>query len=141
MKHSPTTYNVCITNANDKHIRVLGGHRSTSRGSQLPFTHLQMWKKFHLQNKAYHYPYETFPSKTINVCPPSGKWELGCYDSVIVNLDPVCEWPHSGLEGLDILDFGSLVEYPANLQYQGHQVMELCLIFHIIQCTRSILLV
>jgi hypothetical protein len=90
-----------ITNANDEYIRVLGGRRSASRGSQLPFTHLQVWKKLCLQNKAYHYPHETLPSKTINACPPSGEWELGRYDPVIVNLDPDREWPHSGLEGLD----------------------------------------
>ena len=94
-------YIQCITNANDGYIRVLGGRRSASQGSQLPFTHLQVWKKLRLQNKAYHYPHETLPSKTINACPPSGEWELGRYDPVIVNLDPDCEWPHSGLEGLD----------------------------------------
>jgi hypothetical protein len=102
-----------ISNTNDGYIRVLGGRRSV-RGSQLPFTHLQVWKKLRLQNKAYHYPHETLPSKTVNVCPPSGEWELGRYDPVIVNLDPDCEWPHSGLEGLVTSDLGSLVDYPAN---------------------------
>jgi Plavaka transposase/uncharacterized protein DUF6830 len=94
-----------ITNANDGYIRVIGGRRSASQGSQLPFTHLQVWKKLRLQNKAYHYPHETLPSKTVNACPPSGEWELGRYDPVIVNLNPDCEWPHSGLEGLDTSDF------------------------------------
>ena len=97
-----------ISNANDGYIRVLGGRRS-ARGSQLPFTHLRGWKKFRLQNKAYHYPHETLPSKTVNACPPSGEWELGRYDPVIVNLDPDCEWPLSGIEGMDILNFCSLV--------------------------------
>jgi hypothetical protein len=105
-----------ISNANDGYIRVLGGRRSASRGSQLPFTHLQVWKKVRLQNKAYHYPHETLPPKTVNACPPSSEWELGRYDSVIVNLDPDCKWPNSGLEGMNILDFGSLIEYPANPQ-------------------------
>ena len=74
-----------------------------------------MWKKFRLQNKAYHYPHETLPPKTVNACPLSGEWELGRYDQVIVNLYPDCEWLRSGLEGMDIIDFGSLIEYPANL--------------------------
>ena len=95
-----------ISNVNDGYIRVLGGRRS-ARGSQLPFTHLRVWKKLRLQNKAYHYPHETLPSKTINACPPSDEWGLGRYDPVIVNLDPDYTWPHSGLEGLDILNFGS----------------------------------
>ena len=43
-----------IGNANHGYIRVLGGCRSASRGSQLPFTHLQVWKKVLLQNKVYH---------------------------------------------------------------------------------------
>ncbi|KAF8800937.1 hypothetical protein BYT27DRAFT_7227077 [Phlegmacium glaucopus] len=111
-------YIQCIANANDGYIRVLGGRRSASQGSQLPFTHLQVWKKLHLQNKAYHFPHETLPSKTVNACPPSGEWELGRYNPVIVNLDPDFEWPHSRLE--------------------GHQVAELCLIFCIIQHTRSL---
>ncbi|KAF8801574.1 hypothetical protein BYT27DRAFT_7261911 [Phlegmacium glaucopus] len=98
-----SNYIQCITNANDGYIRVLGGRRSASQGSQLPFTHLQVWKKHRLQNKAYHFPHETLPSKTVNACPPS---------------DPDFEWPHSRLE--------------------GHQVAELCLIFHMIQCTRSL---
>ncbi|KAF8808091.1 hypothetical protein BYT27DRAFT_7097852, partial [Phlegmacium glaucopus] len=111
-------YIQCIANANDGYIRVLGGCRSASQGSQLPFTHLQVWKKLRLQNKAYHFPHETLLSKTVNACPPSGEWELGRYDPVIVNLDPDFEWPHSRLE--------------------GHQVVELCLIFRIIQRTRSL---
>ena len=92
-----------ISNVNDGYIRALGGRRSASRGVQLPFTHLQVWKKFRLQNKAYHYPHETLPPKTVNACPPSGEWKLGRYDPVIVNLDPDCEWPRSGLEGMYIL--------------------------------------
>ena len=94
-----------ITNAESGYIRVIGGRRSTSQGSQLPFTHLQVWKKLRLQNKAYHYPHEILPPKTVNACPPSGEWELGRYDPVIINLDPDCEWPRSGLEGPDTLDF------------------------------------
>ena len=67
-----------------------------------------------MQNKAYHYPHETLPPKTINACPPSGEWELGHYDPVIIKLDPDVKWLHSGLKGMDILD--SLIKYPANLQ-------------------------
>ncbi|KAF8809172.1 hypothetical protein BYT27DRAFT_7222697 [Phlegmacium glaucopus] len=98
-------YIQCIANANNGYIRVLGGRRSASQGSQLPFTHLQVWKKLHLQNIAYHFPHETLPSKTVNACPPSGEWELGRYNPVIINLDPDFEWPHSRLEGMDIIDF------------------------------------
>ena len=56
-----SNYIQCISNANNGHIRVLDGRRSAFRESQLPFTHLQVWKKFRLQNKAYHYPHETLP--------------------------------------------------------------------------------
>ncbi|KAF8800624.1 hypothetical protein BYT27DRAFT_7262783 [Phlegmacium glaucopus] len=68
-----SNYIQCITNANNGYIRVLGGRHSASQGSQLPFTHLQVWKKLCLQNKAYHFPHETLPSKTVNACPPSGE--------------------------------------------------------------------
>jgi hypothetical protein len=93
-------YMQCIDGANDRYIRTLGGHCSACLA--LPFTHLQVWKNFCLQNKAYHYPHETFPSKVVNACPPSGDWEWGRYDPVTANLDPACKWPNSGLKGPDV---------------------------------------
>ena len=113
-------YIQCISNAVDGYIRVLGGHCSTSQGSQLPFTHLQVWKKLRLQNKAYHYPHEALPLQTINACPPSGEWGLGCYDPVIINLDPDCKWPHSGLEGMNILELVQMHCVSLCESYFGH---------------------
>ena len=116
-------YMQCISNSNDRFIRVLGG-RHSARGSQLPFTHLQVWKKVRLQNKAYHYPHETLPFKTVNACPPSGEWKLGHYDSVIVILDPDCEWPHSGLEGLDTFCSFLNIMLISNLsRSSGHRIV------------------
>jgi hypothetical protein len=89
-----------IDGANDRYIRTLGGCHSACLA--LLFTHLQVWKNFHLQNKAYHYPHETLPSKVVNACPSSGDWEWGQYNPVIANLDPACEWPNSSLKGLDV---------------------------------------
>lgn len=92
-----------LSRVNDGHIRVFGGRRScTSKDTHLPFTHLQVWKKFRLQNKAYHSPHQPLPSCTVNACPPSGEWSLGHYDPVVVNLDPANKWPHSGLKGVHI---------------------------------------
>ncbi|KAF8817000.1 hypothetical protein BYT27DRAFT_7325734 [Phlegmacium glaucopus] len=108
-----SNYMQCII-TDDGYIRALGGRRSASQGP-LPFTHLQIWKKFCLQNKAYHYPHETLRSEAVNACPPSGKWELGRHDPVIANLDPACEWPHSGLKGLDTVHL-AIIEYCANPQ-------------------------
>jgi hypothetical protein len=89
-----------INGANNRYIRTLGGHHSACLA--LPFTHLQVWKNFCLQNKAYHYPHKTLSSKVVNACPPSGDWEWGWYNPVIANLDPACEWPNSGLKGPDV---------------------------------------
>ncbi len=89
-----------LSKVNDGHIRVLGGRRSgTSKDIHLPFTHLQVWKKIRLQNKAYHFPHQAMPSRTVNACPPLGEWVHGHYDPIIVNLDPTNKWPHSGLKG------------------------------------------
>jgi hypothetical protein len=89
-----------INKADDGYIRTLGGRRSALSGCQLPFTHLQVWNKFCLQNTAYHFPHNPLPSKTVNASPPSNEWILGHYDPVIVNLDPDFKWPHSGLKGM-----------------------------------------
>ena len=88
-----------IDRAEDGYIRALGGRRSGIRGCHLPFTHVQVWKKFRLQNKAYHFPHSPLPSKTINASPPDDGWIMGRYDPVMANLDPDFKWPHSGLKG------------------------------------------
>jgi hypothetical protein len=93
-------YMQCIDGANDRYIKTLGGRCSACLA--LPFTHLQVWKNFCLQNKVYHYPHETLPSKVVNACPPSGDWECRWYDSVIAKLDPACKWPNSSLKGPDV---------------------------------------
>ena len=77
-----------VNRADDGYIRTLGGRRSAIRGCQLPFTHLQVWNKFRLQNTAYHFPYDPLPSKTVNASPSDDEWILGRYDPVIANLDP-----------------------------------------------------
>ena len=94
-----------INKVDDGYIRTLGGRRSALRGCELPFTHLEVWKKFHLQNKAYHFPHNPLPSKTINASPPSKEWTLGRYDPVIANLDPDFNWPQSGLKGMNLIIF------------------------------------
>jgi hypothetical protein len=94
-----------VNRSGDGYIRALGGRRSAVKGCQLPFTHLQVWKKFRLQNKSYEYPHNPLPSKTVNASPPSNEWILGRYDPVIANLDPDFKWPHSGLEGMRLFIF------------------------------------
>jgi hypothetical protein len=94
-----------INRVNDGYIRTLGGRRSALRGCELPFTQLEVWKKFRLQNTAYHFPHDPLPSKTVNASPPSKEWTLGRYDPVIANLDPDFNWPHSGLKGTNLIIF------------------------------------
>jgi hypothetical protein len=89
-----------VNRSNNGYIGALGGRRSASEGCKLPFNHLQVWKKFRLQNAAYHFPHDPLPSKTVNASPPLNEWILGRYDPVIANLDPDFKWPHSGLEGM-----------------------------------------
>jgi hypothetical protein len=87
LREALSDYMQRINGANVRYIRTLGGRCSACLA--LPFTHLQVWKNFCLQNKAYYYPHEILPSKVVNACPPSGDWEWGWYDPVIANLDPV----------------------------------------------------
>jgi hypothetical protein len=81
------------------HIDAIGGRRVARDNSPLPFSELEIWTKVHIQSKSYHYPHDVLPPQTVNAAPLSHEWPLGHYDSVIVNVDPVKEWPFSGLEG------------------------------------------
>jgi hypothetical protein len=89
-------------NANSSHITNIGGHRISSNVCPLSFTHLEVWMNFHLQTKGYHYPHPTLPPKAVNAAPPSREWPVGRYDAVMLNSDPLQEWPHSGLKGKEL---------------------------------------
>jgi len=75
------------------------GRRLSQENCDLPFSHLEVWKKVHLQSKAYYYPHPLLPSQTINALPLSPSSTFGQFDNVIINIDPAKEWPVSGLSG------------------------------------------
>ncbi|KAF8802554.1 hypothetical protein BYT27DRAFT_7111964 [Phlegmacium glaucopus] len=83
----------------------VGGRRLSQPNCDLPFTYLEIWKKVHLQSKSYHRPHTVLPAQTINASPPSSSSTLlGQFDNIIMNIDPVKEWPFSGLNGHIIVD-------------------------------------
>lgn len=81
-------------------VTSLGGRRSSNKGCDLPFTHLEVWKKVRIQRKSYHFPHRPLPAKTINASPPESNWTFGRHDVAVANLNPSCEWPHSGIKGI-----------------------------------------
>ena len=83
----------------DHHVNTFGGRRHSSNNSVLPFSQLEIWKKFTLQTKSFHPPRKPCEPRTVSCLPPSTDWPHGRYDSVILNVDTSHEWPYSGLEG------------------------------------------
>jgi len=95
---------------NSGHVSSIGGHRFATMDSPLPFTHIEIWTRLQVQNKAYHHPHQVLPPQTVNAAPPSSTWPLGCYDTVIANTDPAKKWPFSGMTG-ELLTLFQLIKF------------------------------
>ena len=81
----------------------VGGRRLSQAHCDLPFSHLEVWKKVYLQSKTYHYPHTILPAQAINALPPlNSPSSLAQFDNVIMNIDPAEEWPSSGLTGVSV---------------------------------------
>ncbi|KAF9527842.1 hypothetical protein CPB83DRAFT_869722 [Crepidotus variabilis] len=101
----------------DGYVKNIGGRRLARPESELPFTHIEVWKKLCLQTKAYHFPHGLLSPVTVHAEPPSSAWPQGHVDSVILNLDPLKKWPISGIQGHVVADliliFRLIVPHPA----------------------------
>ncbi|KAH7922142.1 hypothetical protein BV22DRAFT_1131678 [Leucogyrophana mollusca] len=86
----------------------------------LPFNHLHVWYKVHLQQTSYHDHSKAPPAQTTNTIPPNCKWEHGHYDMVLIQTDDHYKWPDSGLNGHTIVQL-HLIMCP--LTPKGHQAL------------------
>ncbi|KAG6826751.1 hypothetical protein H0H92_014591, partial [Tricholoma furcatifolium] len=67
---------------------------------------LEIWTKVRLQNKSYFSPHDILPSQALNALPPSEEWPFGHADIVLINNDPLLQWPSSGFKGHSIAQLG-----------------------------------
>lgn len=109
LKDSLVDYAARTAQSSSGLIEAIGGRRGSSPTAQLPFTHLAVWTKVRIQNRAYHFPHPTLASQTINASPKDTgpetqsakeRWPHGRFDPVIANFDPRLSWPQSGLRGV-----------------------------------------
>ncbi|KAF8551003.1 hypothetical protein OG21DRAFT_1524746 [Imleria badia] len=98
----------CLYRLQNATLCLVLGARS-GQNHTLPFDHLQISYKIHVQQMQYHDKYTPNAPQTLHVLPPSTTNPHGLYDAVIINMDPDSDWPRWGLE--------------------GHSVTQLCLIF------------
>ena len=91
-----------IENHNEGSRMDVRGRRVAHENCDLPFSHLEVWKRMHLQSKAYYHPHALLPSQTINALPLSSSSSFGQFDNVIINIDSTKEWPVSGLSGMSV---------------------------------------
>ncbi|KAJ7166605.1 hypothetical protein C8R46DRAFT_899136 [Mycena filopes] len=78
---------------------AIGGRRPSLPHHHLPFEKLEIWHNVRIQNHSFHDSKKILPPETVNAGPPEGVWKFGRADAVVVNVDPECEWPRSGLKG------------------------------------------
>ncbi|KAL4072342.1 hypothetical protein V8B97DRAFT_2023518 [Scleroderma yunnanense] len=65
----------------------------------LPFKDLHVWFQVCLQQKSYHDPSSVSLTFSVHTHPPNNKWNHGCYDAAILNVDQEAEWSLSSLWG------------------------------------------
>ena len=92
-------------------VHAIGGPCRAAGNAELPFEHLQVWFKLHLQTRDVHTNC-IMPAQTVLASPPEGNWPYGQYDSVVVNTDGTKVWPTSGLQGLSFATHIFMVSYP-----------------------------
>jgi len=83
----------------DGFVETVGGRRIGQLNATLPFTHLEVWSKFCLQTKTYHFPHNILLPSTVNAHPPSTTWPQVHSDAVIIALDRSKKWPKGGIDG------------------------------------------
>ncbi|KAI6035754.1 hypothetical protein EDC04DRAFT_2897649 [Pisolithus marmoratus] len=64
----------------------------------IPFSHIQIWAKVHVQSILYHIDEALEPSQALLTQPPTDTWPLWCYDSVMINTCQDSLWPHSSIK-------------------------------------------
>ncbi|KAG2737513.1 hypothetical protein P692DRAFT_20761563, partial [Suillus brevipes Sb2] len=83
----------------DQHIHAIGGPRRGAHTAILPFDRVQVWFKVRLQETEFHDAHTIRPAQTLNCAPPCHPWNLGRYDTAIVQTSAGFSWPSSGLSG------------------------------------------
>jgi len=77
---------------------LVSGVRS-GQNHALPFDHLQIWYKIHVQQMQYYDRHTPDAPQTLRALSPSTSNPHGLYDAVIINADLDSDWPIQGLEG------------------------------------------
>lgn len=84
----------------DRSPYAVGGRRPpAANATSLPFQKLEVWQGLRIQSKDYHDPRIVHPPQTLCASPPTEKWPLGRFDTVLINSDPDKEWPQSKMTG------------------------------------------
>ncbi|KAI6097815.1 hypothetical protein F5141DRAFT_1011188, partial [Pisolithus sp. B1] len=82
----------------------------------LPFDHIQIWYKIHIQQFLYHKAQDIDAPQTLRVLPTSGDHPHGLYDTVILSPGPDSDWPWQGIEGHVVAQL-RLIFHPLDTDY------------------------
>ncbi|KIK14430.1 hypothetical protein PISMIDRAFT_36176, partial [Pisolithus microcarpus 441] len=82
---------------------MIRGRQQAMPDCQLPFHHIQIWSKIHIQSYSSYDSKMLLPSQGLHVSLPTVNWLFGCYDSVIISRDRNKDWLHSGLHGHEVV--------------------------------------
>ncbi|KAG2153067.1 uncharacterized protein EDB93DRAFT_1239862 [Suillus bovinus] len=83
----------------DQHIHAISGPRRGAHTATLPFDQVQVWFKVRLQETEFYDAHTIRPAQTLNCTPPCDPWNLGHYDTAIIQTSAGFSWPSSGLSG------------------------------------------
>ncbi|KIK15955.1 hypothetical protein PISMIDRAFT_36397, partial [Pisolithus microcarpus 441] len=95
---------------------MIGGRWQAMLDCQLPFHHIQIWSKLHIQSYSSYDSKTLLPSQGLHVSLSTANWPFGRYNSVIISRDGNKDWPHSGLHGHEVVQLRMIFKPISGLQ-------------------------
>ncbi|KAF8449211.1 hypothetical protein L210DRAFT_3609588 [Boletus edulis BED1] len=100
----------------DQNVHDVSGIRTQDLHGQLPFDHIQVWYRLHVQRHLYHEDTRVDAPQTLRAFPPSPDCPHGLYDAVVISPGSDSDWPRRGIEGHLVAQL-RLVFRPMNADY------------------------
>ncbi|KAG6914952.1 hypothetical protein DXG01_014271 [Tephrocybe rancida] len=113
-------------------VSSIGGRWMGNEKSNLTVSHLNVWTRVRVQQKAYHSPYDVQDPQTLNAQPPSDMWPHGYYDGALIATDSSSVWPASSIKGEQLPVDALMWHWRSDDIYSGHSIVQLRLIFQMV---------
>ena len=104
-------------------IHDILGVRMQDPRCPLPFDHIQIWYKLHVQQYFYHEDKQVDVPQTLRAFPASPDRPHGLYNAVITSPGSNSDWPRQGIEGtgFELVSWNALLRHGGRLHCRAAQ--------------------